>query len=78
MHEACDSAMQRLLEHNFIVKSDGGSGDSSESGDGGEGGIDYGVAPTQLGRVSRSSNDLRSKLRGGAGRTLRDLGLSVS
>ena len=47
VHKACDSAMHRLLEHNFIVK--------STVGESGEDCADYGVAPTQLGRVSRSS-----------------------
>lgn len=41
LHKACDSAIEYLLEHNFIVKS-GGSG---------EGCVDYNLAPTQLGRV---------------------------
>lgn len=42
LHKACDSAVEFLLEHNFVVKS-GGSGKEC---------MDYELAPTQLGRVS--------------------------
>ncbi|CAM9144280.1 unnamed protein product [Scytosiphon promiscuus] len=43
MHEACDSAMEYLLEQNFVVKQ-GGSGEGCPQ--------QYDVAPTQLGRAT--------------------------
>lgn len=42
LHKACDSAVECLLQHNFIVKSGGGDEECD----------DYELAPTQLGRVS--------------------------
>ncbi|CAM9118141.1 unnamed protein product, partial [Hapterophycus canaliculatus] len=42
VHEACDSAMEYLLQQNFIVKRGGGGEESP----------DYDVAPTQLGRAT--------------------------